>query len=145
MNRVELNLTCLCWQVWAGFEDAESMNIVEEVWNMFEPDTHLTENLRKSIKELLSLTRWFTHKLRRTESYVGRPHSPATAATWGRYLFNPATSHTLYAAAPPIHTLCVTTNEDRKNFAQCFVSFAKGSSSQAVPPSWCFVIHMELK
>eukprot|EP00984_Skeletonema_dohrnii_P000778 scaffold223_cov96-Skeletonema_dohrnii-CCMP3373.AAC.11 len=26
-------------------------------------------------------------------------------------------------------------NEDRKNFAQCFVSFAKGSSSQAVPPS----------
>ena len=77
----------------------------------------------------------FTHKLRRTESYVGRPHSPATAATWGRYLFNPATSHTLYAAAPPIHTLCVTTNEDRKNFAQCFVSFAKGSSSQAVPPS----------
>eukprot|EP00984_Skeletonema_dohrnii_P000106 scaffold31_cov98-Skeletonema_dohrnii-CCMP3373.AAC.5 len=77
----------------------------------------------------------FTHKLRRTESYVGRPHSPATAATWGRYLFNPATSHTLYAAAPPIHTLCVTTNEDRKNFAQCFVSFAKGSSSHAVPPS----------
>ena len=40
-----------------------------------------------------------------------------------------------YAAAPPIHTLCVTTNEDRKNFAQCFVSFEKGSSSQAVPPS----------
>jgi|EP00985_Skeletonema_marinoi_P011918 hypothetical protein len=54
---------------------------------------------------------------------------------WGRYLFNPATSHTLFAAAPPIHTLCVTTSEDRKNFAQCFVSFAKGSSSQAVPPS----------
>jgi len=54
---------------------------------------------------------------------------------WGRYLFNPATTHTLYAAAPRIHTLCVTTNEDRKNFAQCFVSFAKGSSSQAVPPS----------
>ena len=75
----------------------------------------------------------FTHKLRRTESYVGRPHSPATAATWGRYLFNPATSHTLYATAPPIHTLSVTTNEDRKYFAQCFVSFAKGSSSQAVP------------
>eukprot|EP00984_Skeletonema_dohrnii_P003402 scaffold1145_cov77-Skeletonema_dohrnii-CCMP3373.AAC.5 len=28
------------------------------------------------------------------ELYIGRPHSPATAATWVRYLLNPAISHT---------------------------------------------------
>ena len=58
-DRVELNLK-FYYDAWASLSwiwRCRKYELVEEVWNIwFNPNTHLTENLRKSIKELLSAT-----------------------------------------------------------------------------------------
>jgi hypothetical protein len=65
---------------------------------------------------------------------MGRPHSPATAATWGRHLLNPETSPALRRCLFRL----VTTNESTKVFwlyESCFIR------SKYLCTYWCQIKH----